>query len=67
MKHIKSEQDQKEAESKTKNLLADADEDSDGDEADIDIWLIVSTKKHIADKVRLKPGKMYAVELFVLF
>ncbi|KAI9718616.1 MAG: hypothetical protein M1812_004067 [Candelaria pacifica] len=58
LKHIKSDQAQKEVESKTKNLLANADEDSDGDEADVDIWLIISTKKHIVDKTRLKPGKI---------
>lgn len=39
------------------NLLADAD---DGEEVEEDspVWLILTTKKHIVDKRRLKPGKI---------
>ncbi|CAK1361022.1 putative ribosome biogenesis protein [Cercospora beticola] len=39
------------------NLLADAD---DGEEVEEDspVWLILTTKKHIVDKKRLKPGKI---------
>lgn len=38
------------------NLLADADEEEAEDE--VPIWLILTTKKHIIDKKRLKPGKI---------
>ncbi|MCJ1466485.1 hypothetical protein MMC07_005104 [Pseudocyphellaria aurata] len=61
LKHIKSEAKRKEAVSNTKNLLADPAADS-SDEADSNtvdpIWLVVTTKKHIADQKRLKPGKI---------
>ncbi|KAI9877156.1 MAG: hypothetical protein M1830_004666 [Pleopsidium flavum] len=61
LKHIKSEAQRKEAESTTKNLLANAD-GSSNDEAspgdDEPIWLTLTTKKHIVDKKRLKPGKL---------
>ncbi|KAF2213312.1 hypothetical protein CERZMDRAFT_5502, partial [Cercospora zeae-maydis SCOH1-5] len=39
------------------NLLADAD-DGEEVEEDIPVWLILTTKKHIIDKKRLKPGKI---------
>ena len=38
------------------NLLADSDEDEA--EHDVPVWLILTTKKHIIDKKRLKPGKI---------
>ncbi|KAK5112236.1 hypothetical protein LTR62_004397 [Meristemomyces frigidus] len=38
------------------NLLADADEHDVEDE--IPVWLVLTTKKHIVDKKRLKPGKI---------
>jgi ribosome biogenesis protein UTP30 len=38
------------------SLLADADEDEAAD--DIPIWLVLTTKKHIIDKKRLKPSKI---------
>lgn len=39
------------------NLLADADDGEEVDE-DVPVWLILTTKKHIVDKKRLKPGKI---------
>lgn len=61
LKHIKSKAKRKEASSTTKNLLADpADDGSDevtSNSAD-PIWLVVTTKKHIVDQKRLKPGKI---------
>ncbi|KAK3669862.1 proteasome-interacting protein cic1 [Recurvomyces mirabilis] len=38
------------------NLLADADEQDASDE--VPVWLILTTKKHIIDKKRLKPAKI---------
>ena len=38
------------------SLLADADEY--GAEDDVPVWLVLTTKKHIVDKKRLKPGKI---------
>lgn len=38
------------------NLLTDGE--SDTTEDDTPIWLVLSTKKHIVDKKRLKPGKI---------
>ena len=39
------------------SLLADAD-DNDVEE-DVPIWLVLTTKKHVTDKERLKPGKIF--------
>ncbi|GAB7358968.1 hypothetical protein MBLNU230_g5042t1 [Neophaeotheca triangularis] len=38
------------------NLLAEADDEDINDETPV--WLILTTKKHIVDKKRLKPGKI---------
>ncbi|KAK4631950.1 Putative ribosome biogenesis protein [Fulvia fulva] len=38
------------------NLLEDADGDEPEDETPV--WMVLTTKKHIADKKRLKPGKI---------
>ncbi|KAK4553774.1 proteasome-interacting protein cic1 [Recurvomyces mirabilis] len=38
------------------NLLADADEQDASDE--VPVWLVLTTKKHIIDKKRLKPAKI---------
>ncbi|KAK4544490.1 hypothetical protein LTR36_004061 [Oleoguttula mirabilis] len=38
------------------SLLADADEEDVED--DVPVWLVLTTKKHIVDKKRLKPGKI---------
>lgn len=44
------------------NLLAADDDDSADEDAsdlnDIPVWLVITTKKHIVDKKRLKPGKI---------
>lgn len=62
LKHIADERARRQAESGKANLLADRDDDSGDDEdsdlADVPVWMIVSTKKHIADQKRLKPQKM---------
>ena len=45
-----------------KNLLAANSSDSEdeaGEEDDTAVWLMITTKKHISDATRLKPGKMY--------
>ena len=43
------------ADSKT-SLLADVDSDETADQ--LPVWLVLTTKKHIIDKKRLKPGKI---------
>ncbi|CAM1503253.1 Fc.00g080290.m01.CDS01 [Cosmosporella sp. VM-42] len=50
--HIKKASKQKAEESSKKNLLEDADE------LETPIWLTLTTKRHIADKARLQPGKI---------
>lgn len=40
------------------NLLEDADEEEDSDETATTVWLNVTTKKHIADQRKMKPGKI---------
>ncbi|MCJ1393897.1 hypothetical protein MMC18_006773 [Xylographa bjoerkii] len=60
LQHIKSESKRKILESNTKSLLPTSDESAD----DIDavesepVWLVLTTKKHIVDQKRLKPGKI---------
>ncbi|KAK2734971.1 hypothetical protein FQN57_001406 [Myotisia sp. PD_48] len=68
LNHIKSEEKRKSGESNTKKLpLGDDDDEDEEDKEDEDedqpsddslIWLILTTKKHIVDKNRLKPGKI---------
>ncbi|KAK2804375.1 hypothetical protein FQN50_006668 [Emmonsiellopsis sp. PD_5] len=62
LKHIKAEEKQKAETSTKKNLLADNDDDEDAsdveDSAATPVWLVLTTKKHIVDKNRLKPGKI---------
>ncbi|MCJ1338266.1 hypothetical protein MMC09_003552 [Bachmanniomyces sp. S44760] len=59
LKHIKAEAQRKEEASKTKNLLANSNDPEDTSAADAEpLWLILTTKKHIVDKARLKPGKI---------
>jgi ribosome biogenesis protein UTP30 len=59
--HIKNGKEFKDSKKQKRNLLADADEGS-GEEGteldDVAVWLILTTKRHIIDKTRLKPGKM---------
>ncbi|KAK1092183.1 proteasome-interacting protein cic1 [Friedmanniomyces endolithicus] len=45
------------AATKPQSLLADADGEPDA-ENDLPIWLVLTTKKHIVDAKRLKPGKI---------
>ncbi|KAJ0306638.1 hypothetical protein COL5a_006003 [Colletotrichum fioriniae] len=52
--HIKKAAKEKSEESGKKNLLADETEDL----ASQPIWLTLTTKRHIADSARLKPGKI---------
>lgn len=67
LRHIKDADRQKAEQSTTKNLLADEDDDDASDSEDdggasleiVPIWLILTTKKHIVDKNRLKPGKIH--------
>ncbi|KAE8394559.1 ribosomal protein L1p/L10e family-domain-containing protein [Aspergillus alliaceus] len=59
LRHIKSKQLDKEKSATKKTLIGDND-DSD-DETPLNneaIWLVVTTKKHVVDKNRLKPGKI---------
>lgn len=59
VKHIQSEAKRKEASSTAKNLLADpVDSSSDDSPSSEPIWLVLTTKKHIVDQKRLKPGKI---------
>ncbi|KOS20469.1 putative ribosome biogenesis protein [Escovopsis weberi] len=53
--HIKKAAAQKAQESSKQNLL----DDSDGESSDPStIWLTLTTKRHIADKTRLQPGRI---------
>ncbi|KAF3482782.1 uncharacterized protein GIQ15_02106 [Arthroderma uncinatum] len=62
LSHIKAEDQRKAADSTVKKLpLGDDDEDEEGEDEFTDkspIWLILTTKKHLVDKNRLKPGKI---------
>ncbi|KAL8660656.1 MAG: hypothetical protein Q9202_006360, partial [Teloschistes flavicans] len=60
IKFINSEADRKEATATTKNLLRDSPDSSDEiDSLDAEpVWLVLTTKKHIVDQHRLKPGKI---------
>ncbi|KAM5345167.1 hypothetical protein ACJ41O_011029 [Fusarium nematophilum] len=51
--HIKKASKQKADESSKRNLL-----DDDDSPAETPIWLTLTTKRHIADKARLQPGKI---------
>ncbi|MCJ1402897.1 hypothetical protein MMC11_006118 [Xylographa trunciseda] len=60
LQHIKSESERKALESDTKSLLPSINESSD-DDAVVEsepVWLVLTTKKHIIDQKRLKPGKI---------
>lgn len=59
LRHIKSNQDEKEKSATKKTLIGD--NDSDDENASLSneaVWLILTTKKHVVDKNRLKPGKI---------
>ena len=57
--HLKNGKESKDSKKEKRNLLADADEGSEEEGTELDdvaIWLILTTKRHIVDKIRLKPG-----------
>lgn len=61
LRHIKSNQEAKEKSATKKTLIGDNDEDSEDESAPLNneaVWLILTTKKHVVDKNRLKPGKI---------
>ncbi|PLB46057.1 electron transfer flavo protein alpha-subunit [Aspergillus steynii IBT 23096] len=61
LKHIKSSQEEKEKSATKKTLIGDNDGDSDEEDSPMHneaIWLVLTTKKHVVDKNRLKPGKI---------
>lgn len=61
LRHIKSNQEEKEKSATKKTLIGDNDEDSDAEDSSVSneaVWLILTTKKHVVDKNRLKPGKI---------
>ncbi|CAG8101834.1 unnamed protein product [Penicillium olsonii] len=59
LKHIKSTQQEQEKTATKKTLIGD--NDSDDEDAAIKneaVWLVLTTKQHVVDKNRLKPGKI---------
>ena len=56
LRKIESDKITQKSTTEKRSLLADADDDEAAD--DVPIWLILTTKKHIIDKKRLKPGKV---------
>ncbi|KAL3462324.1 ribosomal protein L1p/L10e family-domain-containing protein [Aspergillus heterothallicus] len=61
LRHIKSRQDEKEASATKKTLIGDNESDSDADDTPLHkeaVWLVLTTKKHVVDKNRLKPGRI---------
>jgi len=56
VRKIQSDVKTKSATDKKESLLADADDDDAED--DVPVWLVLTTKKHVVDKKRLKPGKI---------
>ena len=55
VRKIQSDVKTKSAAEKKESLLADADDD---EAEDVPVWLVLTTKKHVVDKKRLKPGKI---------
>ncbi|KAL4916534.1 ribosomal protein L1p/L10e family-domain-containing protein [Aspergillus aurantiobrunneus] len=61
LRHIKSKQSEREATATKKTLIGDNDSNSDAEDTPLHneaIWLVFTTKKHVVDKNRLKPGKI---------
>ena len=56
LRKIQSDQVARAESAEKPSLLADADEDEPADETPV--WLVLTTKKHVVDKKRLKPGKI---------
>ncbi|KAL4865628.1 hypothetical protein BDV12DRAFT_188015 [Aspergillus spectabilis] len=61
LRNIKSKESEREATATKKTLIGDNDEDSDAEDTPLHneaVWLVLTTKKHVVDKNRLKPGKI---------
>ncbi|PKY05023.1 ribosomal protein L1 [Aspergillus campestris IBT 28561] len=61
LRHIKTQQVDKEKTATKKTLIGDNDDDSDAEDIPLNneaVWLVLTTKKHVVDKNRLKPGKI---------
>ncbi|PYH92210.1 ribosomal protein L1 [Aspergillus ellipticus CBS 707.79] len=61
LKHIKAKQEEKEKSATKKTLIGDNDDESDAEDSPLHneaVWLVLTTKKHVVDKNRLKPGKI---------
>ncbi|KAF3402573.1 hypothetical protein DPV78_004752 [Talaromyces pinophilus] len=61
LRHIKSEQKDQEETSMKKTLIGDDDDESDSESSPSTselVWLVMTTKKHVVDKNRLKPSKI---------
>lgn len=56
LRKIQSDQVARTESAEKPSLLADADDDEPSDETPV--WLVLTTKKHVVDKKRLKPGKI---------
>ncbi|KAK5138474.1 hypothetical protein LTR08_000060 [Meristemomyces frigidus] len=56
LRKIKTDETARQTAAPTTSLLADAD--AQDAEDDVPVWLVLTTKKHIVDKKRLKPGKI---------
>ncbi|KAF2837208.1 ribosomal protein L1 [Patellaria atrata CBS 101060] len=57
-KHISSELQTKQSQAEKKNLLAEEGSEDEVQVSETPVWLIVSTKQHIVDDAKLKPGKI---------
>ncbi|KAJ5461193.1 uncharacterized protein N7458_002745 [Penicillium daleae] len=59
LRHIKSAQQEKEKSATKKTLIGDNDSDDEDTPLNNEaVWLLLTTKKHVVDKNRLKPGKI---------
>jgi ribosome biogenesis protein UTP30 len=59
LKHIKSTQQEQEKTATKKTLIGDDDsDDENGATKNEAVWLVLTTKQHVVDKNRLKPGKI---------
>ncbi|OXV06384.1 hypothetical protein Egran_05848 [Elaphomyces granulatus] len=61
LRHMNLQQQQKEERSEKKTLIGDNSDATDAEDIPIinePVWLVLTTKRHIVDKNRLKPGKI---------
>ncbi|KAJ5317379.1 hypothetical protein PENANT_c034G06183 [Penicillium antarcticum] len=58
LKHIKSSKEEKEKSATKKTLIGDDSDDEDTAINHEAVWLVLTTKQHVVDKNRLKPGKI---------